>query len=92
MQVVFANAHNEVLEAAAEWGVPGLAALAWALWVLFAALRRRDRRAEERALAWAGVAALAVLSLMAFPFRVALVAYPALLFLSGVLRPAEEES
>lgn len=91
-QVVFANAHNEYLEVGAEWGIPGLLALAWGLWVLFGALRRRDRPAQERGLAWAGTAALAVLSLVHFPFRVALVAFPALLFLSWVLgRTGEEE-
>jgi hypothetical protein len=36
------------------------------------------------------VTALAVLSLVDFPFRIALVAFPALLFLSWVLRRAEE--
>ncbi len=86
----FANAHNELLEAGAEWGIPGLAALAWGLWVLFGALRRGDRAPEERALAWAGTAALAVLCLVDFPFQVALVAFPALLFLSWVLRTTGE--
>lgn len=88
-QVGFANAHNEYLEVAAEWGLPGLLALAWGLWVLFGALRR-ERGNEARALAWAGTAALALLSLVDFPFRVALVGFPALLFLSWVLRTAEE--
>jgi O-antigen ligase len=36
----FGNAHNEYLEAAAEWGLPGLAALAWAIWL---ALRQAGR-------------------------------------------------
>lgn len=90
MQPVFANAHNEYLEAGAEWGIPGLLALGWALWTLTAALRGR-RAGAERALAGAGVAALAVLALGHFPFRGALVGYPALLFLAWVLRPAEEE-
>ena len=86
-QVVFANAHDEYLEAGAEWGIPGLLALAWAGWVLLAALRTSP--AEQRPLAWAGCAALALLSLVYFPFRVALVAFPFLLFLSGVLRAPE---
>ncbi|MBW8875440.1 MAG: O-antigen ligase family protein [Acidobacteria bacterium] len=85
--VLFGNAHDELLEAGAEWGIPGLLALAWGLWVLAAALRRKPP--EERTLALAGVAALAVLSLVDFPFRVALVAFPALLFLSWVLQPPE---
>jgi O-antigen ligase len=90
---VFANAHNEYLEAVAEWGILGIPVLAWGLWVLVASLRRA-RRAEDQALAWAGMAALAVLSLAYFPFRIALLAFPALLFLSWVLRsgePAERE-
>lgn len=89
VQPVFANAHNEYLEAVAEWGIVGIAALAWGLWVLIAALRRGSsgaRGEEGQALAWAGVAALAVLSLVYFPFRVALIAWPALLFLSWVFR------
>ena len=96
--VGFANAHNELLEAGAEWGIPGLLALGWGLWVLLAALRRRGpieedgddggRPPEDRALARAGTAALAVLAFFDFPFRIALVAFPALLFLSWVLRPA----
>ena len=83
-QVGFGNAHNEILEAAAEWGIPGLLALAWGFWVLLGGLRRMSP--ENRALAWAGTAALAVLSLVNFPFRIALVAFPALLFLAWVLR------
>jgi O-antigen ligase len=89
VQTIFANAHNEILEAGAEWGLPGLVALAWALWVLIAGLRRISP-GPERALAWAGATALAVLSLVHFPFRLALVAFPALLFFAWVLRAAEE--
>lgn len=89
-QVVFANAHNEYLEVGAEWGIPGLLALAWALWVLLQALRRGAPPPGDRALAWAGTAALFVLALAHFPFRIALVAFPALLFLSWVFcRSAE---
>ncbi len=86
---VFANAHDELLTAAAEWGVPGLLALGWGIWVLLAALRRLPP--ERRPLAAAGTAGLAVLALVDFPFHVALVAYPALLFLSWALQPAVEE-
>ena len=89
----FTNAHNDVLEVAADQGLPGLLALAWGLWVLLGALRRKmgDPGGEpaDRSLAWAGVAALAVLSLVDFPFRTALVGFPALLFLSWVLRREE---
>jgi O-antigen ligase len=91
-QTVFANAHNEPLEVAADWGVPGLLVLAWGAWVLISALRRPREVPESGALAWAGTAAILVLSLAYFPFRVALVAFPALLFLSDVLRaPAIED-
>jgi O-antigen ligase len=87
----FANAHNELLEVGAEWGIPGLLALAWALWLLLGALRRAGRAPAERALAWAGTAALGIISLVDFPFRIALVAFPALLFLSWVLSREERE-
>jgi hypothetical protein len=103
-QPVFANAHNEILEVGAEWGVPGLLALAWGIWTLLATRLRRSRvdrmegedKEEEaepdrdRALAWGGIAALALLSLAYFPFRVAIIAYPAILFLAWVLRPGSE--
>ncbi|HEX5717663.1 MAG TPA: O-antigen ligase family protein, partial [Thermoanaerobaculia bacterium] len=96
---VFDNAHNEVLNAGAEWGIPGLLALAWGLWVVFRAApkpgddreearsREEDDREDHRALAWSGLTALLVLSLGYFPFHVAMVAFPALLFLAWVLRP-----
>jgi hypothetical protein len=98
-QIVFANAHNEFLEVAADLGLPGLAALGWGLWVLFRRLRRRSRAEggpegaapESAALASAGCLALAVLGLAYFPFRLALVAFPALFFLAWVLAPGEEE-
>jgi O-antigen ligase len=90
IQPVFANAHNEYLEAVAEWGLLGIAALAWGLWVLVASLRRAPKD-DGQALAWAGVAALAVLSFVYFPFRIALLAFPALLFLSWVFRRGDGE-
>ena len=98
----FVNAHDEAVEVGADCGVPGLLALAWALWVVVAALRRGPSSPadgsvlhaagpagrSDAALAWAGVASLAVLSLVDFPFRIALVAFPGLLLLAWVLRPA----
>jgi O-antigen ligase len=82
-QPVFANAHNEFLEVAADLGWPGLLALTWGLGVTgYAALRRAVAEPRDRALFCAGVAALGVLSLAYFPFRIALVAFPALLFLA----------
>jgi O-antigen ligase len=86
-QTVFANAHNEYLEVAAEWGIPGILVLAWGLWVLGGALRR-----ARQPLAWAGAAALAVLSLAHFPFRIAIVAFPALLFLAWIFRQGGAET
>ncbi|HYO15783.1 MAG TPA: O-antigen ligase family protein [Thermoanaerobaculia bacterium] len=88
-QPVFANAHNEFVEVGAEWGMPGLVALGWGLWVLLASLGRIS--SPDRALAWAGTAALFILSLAHFPFRIALVAFPALLFLSWALRRSAED-
>jgi O-antigen ligase len=87
---VFGNAHNDFLETGADWGIPGLCVLAWALWTLAAALRARPP-GPERAFALAGAAALAILALAYFPFHIALIAYPALLFLAWVMRSAAEE-
>jgi O-antigen ligase len=91
VQPVFANAHNEYLEAVADWGLLAIAVLAWGLWVL-AGMLRRAREEPGQALAWAGVSALAVLALVYFPFRIALLAFPALLFLSWVLRRGDAPS
>lgn len=88
---VFSHAHNELLEVAAELGLLGLAALGWAVFILTrAAGRTSGRRVPDHALVWAGLAALAVLSLADFPFRLALVGYPAVLFLAWVFRFAAE--
>ncbi|MEM7481458.1 MAG: O-antigen ligase family protein [Acidobacteriota bacterium] len=88
-QVMFVNAHNEFLEVAAEWGLVGVAALAWALWVLWRRLRGLEP--ADRPLAYAGCVGLGILAVAHFPFRVALVAFPALLFLSWILSPGEGE-
>lgn len=82
---VFANAHSEPLEVAAELGFAGLVALGWGLWVLGSHIRRRPQTAPENALALAVLVALGLLALFDFPFRVALVGYPAALFLARVL-------
>ncbi|MEA2561565.1 MAG: hypothetical protein QOH06_3069 [Acidobacteriota bacterium] len=87
---VFDNAHNEFLNAGAEWGIPGLLALAWALWVVLRTARAVRSREDNHALAWSGLTALAVLSLAYFPFHVAIVAFPALLFLAWVLQEEPE--
>jgi O-antigen ligase len=116
-QQIFVNAHDEPLEVAADCGLPGLAALAWGLWVVAGAVRRRAAAPDaigatgatgatgamarlaagaaasaavkaDAAFAVAGAVALAALCLVDFPFRIALVAFPALLFLAWLLRPA----
>jgi hypothetical protein len=100
----FANAHDEPLELGADCGVPGLLALAWALAVLAAAVRARALPPESGAgsggaaagadgpFVAGGLVALGLLCLVDFPFRIALVAFPALLFLAWVLRPGAAEA
>jgi O-antigen ligase len=86
LESTFANAHNDILEVAAELGSPGLAALAWALFCLLrAALRRAP---EERPGVVAGLVAMTIAALANFPFEIALVAFPWLVFLAWVMRPA----
>lgn len=87
-QVFFVNAHNDVLEAAAEWGGLGLAGLAWAIAELLRARRRRrDGEGHSRNLRDLEPAVFTAMALTAaanFPFHLALMAYPWLLFLSGL--------
>lgn len=100
LRPVFANAHNEYLEVAAEWGLVGLLALAWAIWVVVRLLVGRSASGVsppavtlvDRALAWAGLVALAVLSVSYFPFRVAMIAYPAVIFLAWVFATFRSEA
>ncbi len=96
MNIVFANAHNELLEVAAETGWLGLAAFVYGLVLLArrllgwrAAARAAapaasaDSSAESpTALAWAGITAIGVLSLANFPFRIAIALWPICLFLA----------
>jgi tetratricopeptide (TPR) repeat protein len=96
----FANAHNDLLEAAAEWGAIGLLALAWALFVLARVLLRwrAAGRAEEAPetvrrgwdLALAALAGGAVLAVGQFPFHLALVAYPDLVLSAWIFRRGAE--
>lgn len=86
--VVFANAHNELLEVAAETGWPGLAAFVFGLVLLLRRLRRWH--GAPAALAWAGVAAVAVLSSANFPFRIGIALWPICLFLAWIFSRDEE--
>ena len=80
----FASAHDEYLEVGADLGWPGLAALAWGIALVVRAVWRAGRRfaPADRALAWGGLVALALLALGYFPFRLGPVAFPALAWLA----------
>lgn len=90
---VFANVHSEPLEVLAELGVLGLAALAWGLWRLLRRLARLPSAAirSETGLARGGVAAIALMAAVGFPFRVALVAFPALVVVAWVFATGDGE-
>jgi hypothetical protein len=90
LQVVMATPHNEGLSVAAEQGVPGLVALAWAIWCAIASAARMSDRGHDhdRTLALSGLAALGVLSLVSFPLHVPAIAWPWLLFLAWIFRSA----
>ena len=83
-QPYFVNAHNEPLEVAAETGIPGTLALLFGLAVLARSLRRGNWNEEEASLFPAVLAVIGILALTNFPFRVALVGYPMILFVSWV--------
>ena len=89
-QAYFTNAHSDVLEALAEWGLLGAAALLWGLYVLARTVRLHSATGSrtDTALMWAGLTTLAILAVTNFPLRIALVAYPALLFLSWIFASA----
>ncbi|RMH16419.1 MAG: hypothetical protein D6696_18165 [Acidobacteria bacterium] len=97
-QPFFANGHSEVLESAASWGWPGVAAMAWAAALAAAAGRRALRRLRatpagrvEAAVLEAASLGLAVLVATTFVFHLALVAYPALLLVAALFSLAREE-
>ncbi len=107
-QPYFINAHSEVLEVLAEWGLLGALALVWSIWRLVLQLihrRKADSAGEDsatgsrddedrgdRALMIAGVVALGIMAAVYFPLRLALVGYPYLLLLSWVLQAPATES
>jgi O-antigen ligase len=92
-QVVMATPHNEALSVGAEQGVPGLIALAWAIWcAIAAAVRMGIRDDHDRTLALSGLVALGVLSLVSFPLHVPSIAWPWLLFLAWIFRSAAERA
>ena len=90
----FTNAHNELLEVGAELGWPGLLAALWAIFVVARQAWAQRRGSPPRVgLELGMLAAMLVISLGNFPFHVALIAYPWLIFLSGVLaRDSAEEA
>jgi len=97
-RVFFANAHNDFLEAAAEWGLLGILAAGWAAWFfgnrLITQIRCLDASGQDgradATLLMAGLLALTIMMLADFPMRIALVAYPYLLLMSAVFAEVAE--
>ncbi|MDX1630906.1 MAG: VanZ family protein [Thermoanaerobaculia bacterium] len=88
----FRNAHDEILEVGAELGWLGIAALVWGLWEIRRAWRRiPGDEPGELGFARAGLLAGLLISLVYFPFRIAVTAYPFLLFLAWGFRRAAVE-
>lgn len=85
----FANAHNDLLEVAAEQGVLGLLALAWCVGVVLRQLHGDYWSPVDRRLALSVLLAWALLSMGWFPNRLVLLALPFVLFLAWLLRPRE---
>ncbi len=90
-QPYFVNAHNEILEVAAETGALGLGALLWGLFCLARAARRRARSLgpEDLGFLVGGLVAMVIVASTNFPFRIALVAYPMLFFLGWIFAEPE---
>ncbi len=86
----FQNAHNEILEVGGELGILGLLALGWGILEAFRSVRRiRDR--DRRGLARAGLVAMLLVSAAYFPFRIAVTAFPYLLFLAWTFHGARDD-
>ncbi len=82
----FANAHNEYLELLAEWGLVGAVGFVVAMVLLCLRLRERAAKSErlDKALAFGGLSAVAVLSLAAFPLRLGPSGYLVVLFVAWI--------
>ncbi len=91
-RVYFTNAHSDVLEALAEWGLPAVVVLLWGNFVLIRCLRELTKTGERSdvELMSAGLVVLAILALTNFPFRIAIVGFPAILFLSWIFAAQRE--
>lgn len=85
----FTHPENAVLQAAAEYGVPGLVLLALAAWGFLRLLRQGGLESHELA-ALAGVAALALHNLFDFSLELPACAVAALVVLGAVARPREQ--
>ncbi len=93
-QVYFTNAHSDVLAAMAEWGLPAVAVLLWGGFLLIRSLSmlaRAGARSDVEVMV-AGLVMLTIMALTNFPFRIALVAYPSILFLSWIFAARREAS
>ncbi len=92
--VYFVNAHSDPLEAVAEWGIPGIAAILWGLFILGWTLRKvfATGASDDAAVMLAGLVALILLAATNFPLRIALVAYPVLFFVSWIFAAQRERA
>ena len=96
--VMFANAHSEPIEVGAELGLLGLLALAWAVGgtvrrlKTFPAAEVSRSAAADRGFARGALAAVAVLALVSFPFRIAIVSSQILVLLAWLYSEPEKSA
>ncbi|WP_223642313.1 O-antigen ligase family protein [Corallococcus sp. EGB] len=86
----FTHPENEVLQVAAEWGVPGLLLLGLGVWAFVKRVRREDHGPVELAVL-SGVAALALHNLFDFSLELPACAVAVAVVLGAVSRPREAE-